>query len=118
MATSGPTADRRRKRVVVVGQFRLMVEAVSRTLPSTVRAAPVPLDACPSANAARDSALRSNAALVVLVVSALDSVYAPDLVSELAGRGQRVLVVGTVGGDEESRELLAAVPIRSSILIR
>lgn len=108
MTTPGPTTDRRRKRVVVVGQFTLMVDAVSRSLPATVRTSTVPLDTSPSTNAARDRVLRSNPALVVLVMSPLDSVYAPDLVSELAGRGQQVVVVGPVADEGESRELAAA----------
>ncbi|MBA2954261.1 hypothetical protein GON03_08000 [Nocardioides sp. MAH-18] len=108
MTTPAPTTDRRRKRVVVVGQFTMVVEAVSRSLPATVRTATVALDTAPSTNAARDSVLRSSPALVVLVVSRLDRVYAPDLVSELAGRGQRVVVIGQVGDAGESRELAAA----------
>jgi len=108
MTTPGPTTDRRRKRVVVVGQFTLVVEAVSRSLPATVRTATVALDAFPSTNAARDSVLRSAPVLVVLVVSPLDRVYAPDLVSELVGRGQQVVVAGAVGYAGESKELAAA----------
>jgi DNA-binding CsgD family transcriptional regulator len=108
VTTSEPCAQSGHQRVIVTGQFRLMVETISRALPPTARAIPISLDTCTSTNAARDHVLRRRSTLVVLVLASLDTLYAPDLVSELVGRGRDVVVVGELADQQVVDELVAA----------
>jgi DNA-binding NarL/FixJ family response regulator len=99
---------RPRPRVAVAGQFTLVVDAVGRSLAPSARVLPVPLEACLSMNGARDMVLRAKPELVAIVVAAHDTIDVHDLVVELDARGQRVIVVGQVGGAVASAELVAA----------
>ena len=105
---SKPLSPVTRRRVAVVGEFRLIVEAVSRSLPLAFRPVPVVIDECSPTNPLRDAALRGRADLVVLVTTVQDTTFAPDLVSALAARGQPVVVTGHVGDPAMSIELVAA----------
>jgi two-component system nitrate/nitrite response regulator NarL len=108
MTATRPSAGAR-PRVAVVGQFRLVVEAVGRSLAPSARVLPpVPLEAYLSMNAARDTVLRAKPDLVAIVVAAHDTIDVHDLVAELDARSHRVIVVGQVGGAVASAELLAA----------
>lgn len=108
MATSTRGPRRAQQRVIVTGQFRVMVEAISRALPPAAGATPVVLDSCTSTNAARDLLMRRRATLVVLILSPLDVLYAPDLVAALVGRGREVAVVGELSDPHVAHELAAA----------
>ncbi len=108
MATSPPSTRARRERVVLVGQSRLVVETIGRSLSADVHVLPVPLEACTTMAAGRDSVLRSRPTLVALVVAPTDRVDPCDLVAELAARGQRVVVVGTFPDPAIVAELVAA----------
>ncbi|MFC7494602.1 MULTISPECIES: helix-turn-helix transcriptional regulator [unclassified Nocardioides] len=92
----------------MAGQFRLIVDTVSRSVAASARVQPVTLEAFGSMGGARDVVLRAKADLVVVVVAANDPIDVHDLISELDARGQRVLVVGQVREPHESAELIAA----------
>ncbi|MDF1603566.1 LuxR C-terminal-related transcriptional regulator [Nocardioides sp. YIM 152315] len=89
-----------RPRVAVAGQFRLVVEAIGRSLAPCARVLPVPLEACASMNGARDMVLRTRPDLVAIVLAAHDTIDVHHLVAELGARGQRVVVAGQLGPDE------------------
>ena len=95
-----------RPRVALIGQSNLVVEAIARPLAAVARVSTIPLEACPSTGAAFDVVQRSNATIVVLVLSHTDVFDAPDLVAELAARGQRVVAAGQVGDANAEAELL------------
>lgn len=96
------------ERVAVVGQFRLMVEAVSLSLTPSARPVPVVLGSGTSVCAAGDAALRGPLALVALIVTPYDSIYVPDVVVGLAERGHRVVVAGELCDRTSTDELLTA----------
>jgi len=106
--TSSTSTDSSRRRVVVAGQYQLMLEALSRALPRSVTLAPRALDSCTSTHAARDHVVRGRPTLVVLVLTRMDGFYAPDLISALADRGQQVLVVRDLSDSSTRRDLVAA----------
>lgn len=107
------TATRQREsrhgppRVAVTGQFRLVVETVGRSLASSARIVPIPLETC-STSGACDAVLRAKAELVVIVLADGDAVDVHGMVADLAARGQPVAVVGQLGGAEASADLAVA----------
>lgn len=103
-----PHQTHHRPRVAVVGQLRMYVEAVSRPLAKATRVRTVSFEASPSTPMARDAVLRVKAEVVVLVVTAADTLDRHGLVAALAERGERVVVTGQVGEADARAELLAA----------
>lgn len=94
-------------RVAVAAQFRLVVETVGRSLVSSARIVPIPLEDC-ARGAACDAVLRAKASLAVVVLAVGDTLDVHGLVADLAARGQLVVVVGQLGGNEGSADLLEA----------
>lgn len=95
-------------RLAVVGQFRMLVEALAPALVDAGRVRTVALETSLSTTSARDAVLRVKADVVVLVLDGRDTIDAHGLVAALARSGQRVVVTGAEGGPEVTRELLSA----------
>lgn len=98
----------RQPRLAVVGQFRMVVEAIARSLAPTAQVRTVVLENTLTTTSARDAVLRVKADAVVLVLATADTLDAHGMVTALAERGQRVVVTGDFGGRDAGAELVAS----------